>query len=172
MKKKNEFCIEDETTIILVESKRFGNQGILIDTEDYEKVKNYRWYIVKNGNCFYAKTNILEKEKRKGEFMHRLIKECPNNKVIDHKNGNGLDNRKRNLKICTQRINIQNQKLSTNNTSGYRNIFYNKNNKTYDVQIKHKRLGCYKTIEEAIKARNQYLIANCLEQLLLLYDRY
>ena len=109
---------------------------------------------------------------RKGKYIHRIIKDCPVDKVIDHKNGNGLDNRKCNLKVCTQKANSQNQKLSTNNTSGYRNIFYNKRNKTYDVQIKHKRLGCYKTIEEAVKVRNQYLVENCLEQLLFLYDRF
>lgn len=172
MKQKNEINIEGDTTIILVSSKIYGNYGILIDTEDYEKVENYRWHIDKHSNGFYAKTNVLERGVYKRKYMHKIIKECPNNKVIDHINGNTLDNRKSNLKICTPKLNSQNQKISNNNTSGYRNIHYNKINKTYDVQIKHKRLGCYKTIEEAVKIRNQYLVENCLEQLLLLYDRF
>lgn len=172
MKKQNDFCIEGETTIILAESKKFGNLGILIDTEDYEKLKNYYWFIEKGGSSFYAKTDILENGKYKKVFMHRLIKDCPTNRVIDHRNGNGLDNRKQNLKICTSKINSQNTKLSARNTTGYRNIHFLKNSGKYEVSVAHKWLGRYTTIEEAINARNTYLVKNCLDKLLILYDRF
>ena len=104
--------------------------------------------------------------------MHRLLKDCPKNRVIDHRNGNGLDNRKCNLKICTQKENTNNQKLSSNNTSGYRNICWNRINKTWDVQIKHKRIGQYNELKDAVIARNKYLIENMANELCLLYDRF
>lgn len=169
--KQNDFCIEGETAIILVKSKMLGNRGILIDKEDLEKIIKYRWYITKHENTFYARTQKKEGNKYKGLYMHRLIKECPEIKVIDHRNGNGLDNRKCNLKICTQKENSKNQKLSNNNTSGYRNIFWNKINNTWDVQIKHRRLGQFKSKNEAVKARNKYLIENMQDELFYAYDR-
>lgn len=172
IRKPNDYVIEANRAIILVESKILGNYGVIIDKEDLEKVMQYRWYIAKNDNGYYAKTNIKEGQKFKSTYMHRLLKDCPKNRVIDHRNGNGLDNRKCNLKICTQKENTNNQKLSSNNTSGYRNICWNRINKTWDVQIKHKRIGQYNELKDAVIARNKYLIENMANELCLLYDRF
>ena len=74
-----------------------------VDSEDFEKVSKYRWIIQKNGwGQIYAYSH---KEKT---LMHRLIMECP--EMIDHANGNGLDNRKSNLRICDKRLNMANSK--------------------------------------------------------------
>ena len=169
-KKMNEiYLIENNNAVVVTESVLHGERGVLIDAEDIDKIKNYRWCLAKNLNGgWYAFTNC---EKGKKMYLHRFIMDCPEDKVIDHKNGNTLDNRKRNLKICTQRQNNQNKKMSNNNTSGYRNIYWNKINNTWDIQIKHKRIGQFKELEDAVKARNKYLVENMAEELCLYYDR-
>ena len=60
IRKPNDYVIEANRAIILVESKILGNYGVIIDKEDLEKVMQYRWYIAKNDNGYYAKTNIKE----------------------------------------------------------------------------------------------------------------
>jgi hypothetical protein len=83
---------------------------------------------------------------------------APKDMCVDHINGNTLDNRKNNLRICTNRENISNRtKLGTNNTSGILGVrFDNRRNKWYaDIQYKGKCifLGYFNIKEDAIKAR-------------------
>lgn len=109
----------------------------LVDDEDYEKLKDHKWYLSKkNENLLYATTKILINYtifhgvkyggKSISTSMHRVILNPPKDKVVDHINGNGLDNRKVNIRICTQAENIANSRLSRRNTSGYKGVAYYK----------------------------------------------
>ena len=77
--------------------------------------------------------------------------------VIDHINHNTLDNRKHNLRICTESDNSKNKSLPSNNTSGVVGISFNKKYNKYETYItinyKRKSLGLYDSIEDAIKTR-------------------
>jgi len=77
----------------------------------------------------------------------------PEDKVMDHINGNRLDNRIENLRIATRSQNGANRKYQTNNTSGYRGVHWVKADKIWRASIKVnnkvKQLGRYKTAEEA-----------------------
>ena len=73
---------------------------VIIDDEDYDLVKNKKWYIDMNG---YAIDNIDRVR------MHRIIMDPPKNMVIDHINRNTLENRKENLRICTIAQNNKNR---------------------------------------------------------------
>lgn len=86
-------------TINLTKSKK-----AIIDNEDYALISQYKWYFLSNGN--YACTTIGGRKNKKTILMHRLIMQTPNNMYTDHINHNGLDNRRSNLRICT---NSQNQ---------------------------------------------------------------
>ncbi len=70
----------------------------IVDAGDYERLSQYRWYATRtrSGAC-YAATNMDGTT----VFMHRLIMNAPKGKVVDHINGNGLDDRAANLRICT-----------------------------------------------------------------------
>lgn len=77
--------------------------------------------------------------------------------VVDHKNGNSLDNRRDNLRIVTATQNVRNTKNSRRNRSGVRGVSYNAKSRAWAAEIradgKYKWLGVYKTIEEAARAR-------------------
>lgn len=92
----------------------------------------------------------------KAIFMHRLIMNCPEDKVIDHINANGLDNRKSNLRICTQLENMQNFSLSKFNQTG---IHYRPERKAWTATIgvngKLIHLGQFQTYELAVEARKR-----------------
>lgn len=94
------------------------NKIVLIDNEDFELVVQYKWYYNNNG---YAVTSINNKK----IYMHRLILNIRDtNILVDHKNRNGIDNRKKNLRIATKSENVINSKLPKNNTSGYKGVSY------------------------------------------------
>lgn len=91
------------------------------------------------------------------EYFHRLIKSVPKNKVIDHVNGNKLDNRKANLRICSQAQNCLNKRLRTNNRTGVAGVWWRAERGKWAVQITVNStrfcLGHYSDKFEAICAR-------------------
>jgi hypothetical protein len=119
----------------------------IIDAEDYPLVKDYKWRF--NGR--YAETGS------KAMYMHRLILDVkePWPKVhTDHINGNGLDNRKSNLRVVTPAQNQHNSKKRIDNTTGYKGVSKRRGGgyRAY-LFIKGKQiyLGGAKTAEQAAK---------------------
>lgn len=141
----NKYVVNEEV-VTMYDSK--GN-SFTFDLEDLPKVQRYTWVVskgyVRNGN-----TNIL---------LHQYIMDCPKNKIIDHIDGNPSNCVKSNMRICTKSQNNKNHRLSKNNTSGYTGVHYNKRAEKYEAFIYHdsKRvyLGCYSTLEEAVKVRKE-----------------
>ena len=127
----------------------------LVDDEDFEWLNKWKWHtiVTQDGNWYAKNTQSI--------YMHRLIlniQNKPKNVYADHKNGNGLDNRRENLRIATNQLNQANEKLSKNSTSGYKGVTWHKKNKNWNAQImvnrKHIHIGCYQTKEEAAKAHD------------------
>lgn len=84
----------------------------LIDTEDLSKVMGHSWRLYKDPECSYLVTG------HKHTQMARVIIDVPPGRVPDHRNGDGLDNRKQNLRACTQGQNRCNvRKMMTRPTS-------------------------------------------------------
>lgn len=128
----------------------------MVDDEDFEKVNQFHWYFL-NG---YARRAIYINSKQKIVWLHRFIMNTPNGMETDHKNGNGLDNQKINLRICTHLQNGKNRKKQSYNLTGYKGVtkviigIY-----TYWVAIiiangKKIRLGYFKNPTDAAKAYN------------------
>jgi hypothetical protein len=119
----------------------------LVDDDMYEYLNQWKWQANKNGNKFYAKRSIkVSQGKQKTISMHRFITKNINPKMhTDHLNGNGLDNRKINLRICTNSQNAMNQSKQINNTSGYKGVSYYKNsiNKKWMATIKLNNIKIY-----------------------------
>ena len=146
----NEIIIHDDYAGMIIYDK--NNKEIAkvnINLEDIEKVIKYKWYIKDNGYVYNKKVG----------YLHRYIMNCPDDKVVDHINHNKLDNRKCNLRICTQSQNQMNRCKQSNNTSGYTGVHFDESNNKWYAQIsidgKRTTLSVYETKEEAIKARKE-----------------
>jgi len=95
----------------------------LVDDEDYEYLNQWKWHTVRKRNIFYAERRLSKVHKQKIIIMHRVIMKTPSNLTVDHINHNGLDNRKINLRNCTNQQNLMNR-LSRDN-SNYLGVSYN-----------------------------------------------
>ena len=86
----------------------------LVDDADYDYLNQYRWHAHQNhGRKWYVERLIRQDGKWKEVFMHRQILAAPSGMETDHINGNGLDNRRCNLRICTTSENQQNQRAQS-----------------------------------------------------------
>lgn len=160
MKQKNEIKILPCGTI---EIKLTQGQVALIDKEDYDLVKDYRWCAKKCTNTFYA-TRRRCADLGGHESMHRLIMGFPDAHV-DHINHEGCDNRRSNLRTCTHRQNAANKKHQKGGSSIYKGVSFDKSTNKYRVILriggKIKSLGSFSSeIKAAIiydkSARKQY----------------
>jgi len=113
---------------------------VLIDDEDYERVCKIKWHIkdkkkAEKGQYYFCYTD--RKNGRKTLYLHRYIMNCDkyNGKDVDHINGDRLDNRKSNLRICQHSLNTFNQLKSSRNKTGYKGVHVNKDTKKYVAQI-------------------------------------
>lgn len=148
-KSKNAFCEQDGVLEITTSDGR----KIIADLSDTDILKKYSWCISKTG---YAVANIQGRVRK----MHRYIigEENCIGKVIDHKNGNPLDNRRANLRVCTVAENTRNVRASKSNETGVLGVSKTKNGRfrarIVADGIEH-HIGTFDTVEEAVKARNE-----------------
>jgi len=155
-KGENPYAIIGDTAFIgMVNKDNIIRYFAMIDAEDLEKVRPWRWSF--DGS--YA-VNWISGYK---VYLHQLIMGTilANKKIeVDHIDRNKLNNRKKNLRIVTHKQNIQNSRLSKNNTSGYNGVWWNKRDKCWATEIRGKNskkihLGSFKRLEDAIAARKQ-----------------
>lgn len=144
-KKYNKYEIIDGVAHIYIESPI--KCEMLCDEEDWEKLKElYIRAEVINDNMIYGITIKNYKTYK----IHRLIMNIYDPKIeIDHINGNGLDNRKKNLRSCNNQQNSFNKiKPNKNNTSGYRGVYFDKD--------RQKWRGCIQYNGKHIKSPKRY----------------
>ena len=154
--KENEYIECEDYCILRVLSKKYGKFDFLIDKHNIEKCKMYHWNISKyygksSGDYFYASSD------KNKVSLHRYLTDAPKGKVVDHINGNTLDNRISNLQICNHNENIMKSKKRTDNVSGHQGVhWFTKTSKWMayiNINKKRKHLGYFNTYEEALEAR-------------------
>ena len=99
----------------------------LVDDADYGWLSEWKWRVKKSDNTCYAQTG-------NGVLMHRVILQAPRGMCGDHINGNGLDNRRSNLRLCTNKQNVRNQH-KTFGTSEYKGVYWDKDRCKWKSQI-------------------------------------
>jgi hypothetical protein len=132
----------------------------LVDDEDYSELAKFKWCAHPNpSRIFYATRNMPNGKSRKTIRMHRVILPPPPGKEIDHINGNGLDNRKENLRIVTRRVNQQNQHVKKH--SKYPGVTWHKTSKKWLSQIRmpHQKQRYLGMFENELDAATTYLVA-------------
>lgn len=157
---KNIIIEENDYAEIIIE-KDNTNLKIKIDKEDIDKVKQYRWCARydKTINGYYVEA-WERGENRKRLKLHRYITNCPKDMVVDHINRDTLDNRKQNLKVCTQQENAKNKGMYKNNKLGLKYIYLNKKGQyivSKRINGKIFRIGSRKNLQEAIAIRDEFL---------------
>jgi len=132
----------------------------IVDAADYEWLSQWKWYVMKSSShCYAARTGRrAEGEKyTKKILMHRVINRTPEHLDTDHINGEGLDNRRVNLRSCEHRENMWNSRAS-GGASKHKGVHWHKRDKVWYAGIKKDRvqkfLGTFKTEIEAAHAYN------------------
>lgn len=130
-----------------------GGQVALVDDEDYDQLSQYTWKASRKGNTVYAE--------RSRKLMHREIMNALPNMEVDHIDGNGLNNTRSNLRLCSHAENLRNQKMAKSNKTGFKGVMpYYKNGFRAMIYFEGKsiHIGVYGTAEEAAKAYDRKAI--------------
>ena len=131
------------------------NRGLeaVIDAADVPLVSGFTWYAHKNRNVVYVVRADRSGPKQRTVSMHRTIAGEPAGLDVDHIDGDGLNNRRSNLRLATKSQNTQNQRINRRNTSGFKGVSFHKSSGTWRAAIrmnrKRKHLGCFRTPEAA-----------------------
>lgn len=152
---------------IILKSGKYGEKIMLIDDEDYEKIKD-RTVVLnhdKSTGNFYARLNVycaIEKKMKTALKVHRVLLDAKQGEIVDHINHNTLDNRKCNLRICTNSENQRNTRSRRNSTSKYKGVQYRKDSKKWRARItctekgyRDFNIGTFCSEIEAAKAYNK-----------------
>ena len=166
----------------------------IVDDEDYDRVIEWtrrykkdgslrkgsgKWYYVRKGQDSFNEYAVSGDRR---SAIHRVVMNAPKGLSVDHINGDGLDNRKENLRLCTTSQNAMNQRLKSHSGTGYKGVYYSPIHrskytskktgittvhesilsKPYMAYIgdpnkknRHINLGWYATAEEAARARDK-----------------
>ncbi len=127
----------------------------LVDDEDFSLANQFVWFAVKpsHSRTWYAQRNCWKNGKRTVERLHTfLVGISP----LDHKNGDGLDNRRENLRPCTLGQNQGNARRRVDNTSGFKGVTWSKRTRRWRAEIRsggvREFLGYFDSAEEAARA--------------------
>ena len=137
-----------------------------VDEQDFENVSKWKWIVIKKHNVFYVVRNVYigggrSNKKYKRLYLHRFLfgNDC-DGKIVDHLDGNGLNNSRSNLRIVSHQQNLRNREgCQSNSKSGYRGVYWHKQREKWAASIRHNgkniSLGLYKNIYDAVNARNK-----------------
>lgn len=125
----------------------------IIDSVDFDRVSKYKWSFCSLG---YAERRESVNMGGKIVRLHRFIMNAPKDKLVDHINGDGLDNRRVNLRLCTKSENMRNRNKTKINKSGYKGVYFETQTNKWKAQInidgKNVNLGRYPSPILAAKA--------------------
>ena len=120
-----------------------GRSHALVDRRDFDLVSQYRWVLNRpaTGRCCYATTKLPD-----GSMvpMHRMIMAPASEMVVDHIDGDGLNNQRFNLRVCSHAENMRNRR-SVSASSGYKGVHKHRSQWRVEIRadgVRH-RLGCF-----------------------------
>ena len=133
-----------------------------IDDQDAEVINRHKWTAVNSSHdkTFYAHRSVKVDGKWKHLRLHRFLLNAPKNKKVDHIDGNGLNNVRSNLRLCTHAQNLMNMRC--HNKHGLKGIAFIAKRKglrkwlsKIHINGKLKTIGIFETKIQAAKAYNE-----------------
>lgn len=126
----------------------------IVDAGDYDKLAIYKWHASCQNGVWSARRSICQRGTQRDVYMHRVIMDAPAGVEVDHQDGDGLNNRRSNLRLSTRSQNERNKGPRKDNTSGYKGVFRDQNRwraaLSQDGKTVH--LGSFRTPEAAARA--------------------
>lgn len=125
----------------------------MVDDQDYEAVSRKHWYKFRVRDKIYAK----EVSADHCLLLHRFLLSPGRRHQVDHRNGDGLDNQRHNIRIATHAQNQRNREIKKNNSSGFNGVSWQRNMGKWSARIYkngvHYRIGFFTNKEDAVQAR-------------------
>lgn len=127
----------------------------IVDDEDFELLSQWKWQLYSGG---YARRSYRKNGKSMNVAMHRFILKLPKGLYTDHINGNRLDNRKENLRVCSYRENAYNRVKRTGTSSIFKGVYWHKHNKAWltGIRLKEGKLKVVGYFKNEIHAAMAY----------------
>jgi hypothetical protein len=127
-----------------------------IDAADVSLVAAWNWCAVPRLNTVYAKRADYSGGRYRNVYLHRVIVAAPDGVVVDHKSGDGLDNRRANLRLASTSQNQQNSHKRSDNSSGVKGVSFNKAHGKWEAEVQmnglRRRLGLFAKLDDAASA--------------------
>lgn len=134
----------------------------VVDDDDFDLVARYTWFVNQRG---YVVRNPIKNDPTAHRRMHRLILGVTDPEIkIDHRDRDPLNNRRSNLRVCTQAENCQNRPGNPNTRSGYRGVSWHSGTNSWSARVTVNRvvhtLGHFTDELEAARAAQQFRLAH------------
>jgi G3E family GTPase len=117
---------------------------VFFDREDAALIRRYRWTKLETSHNIYA----VARGSKGTVYMHRLLLKVKDDLRVDHRDGNGLNNRRRNLRKATSQQNNQNAKARRSGSSKYKGVFWSNSRQIWRIQIQTVEMGKRKTYSD------------------------
>lgn len=141
------------------EIKLTQGKSAIVDEHWFDVLSKYKWYAFfhkTSGKYYASRREVLQNNKKVTVLMHRVIMNAPKGMMVDHIDGNSLNNHPKNLRLVTNSQNLMNRGKTKKNTSGFKGVNWDKVNEKWRAQIavngKKINLGYYASKELAYQA--------------------
>jgi hypothetical protein len=149
--------------IFELETKKFGKRQVLVDVDDAWLLQKYKWYLwsTKRHNGIYvvASESISNPKALHYKRLHQVIMGTTSGQIVDHINGNPLDNRRSNLRIVSHSENNKNSTKRKNALNKFKGVHFSTRERKFKAQIQSNKnkisLGTFKTEVEAARAYDE-----------------
>ena len=135
----------------------------IIDASDVSLVEGVNWSVLalRDNSVYAGRSSYSDNQtgKKTTILMHRVIMGAPTGMMIDHSDGDGTNNRRSNMRIATHAENMRNRRMSTNNTSGFKGVHWDKKSRKWCAQIRNNSVGRYLGLFDTPEAAHAAYVA-------------
>lgn len=129
-----------------------------VSDEDFAELSKFNWYALKIKEKFYAARKVGGRQNRQTILMHRQISQAPANMLVDHKDKDGLNNTRENLRVTDYFGNARNKSSSLGSSSKYLGVYWDNSRCKWVARCNGVFLGRFSLEIEAAKAYDAFAI--------------